>query len=173
MAICTRPRPQLAWVSMLRRRGQGAGSGQVVHLVRGDARVEVDDRIAHRQAPEGLAEVVGRALVDQGGGPEHGLGHAAEQVLGEVHEVAVIGVGLVELHHGEFRVVAGGEPLVPEVAVDLVDPLEAADHQALEVQLRGDAQVELHVQGVVVGDEGPRRRPARDDVHHRASRPPG
>ena len=53
------------------------------------------------------------------------------------------------------------DALVAEVAVDLEDPLEAADHQPLEVELRRDAQVEVHVQGVVVGDEraGPSRRP--------------
>ena len=37
---------------------------------------------------------------------------------------------------------SGRDALVAEVAVDLVDPLDAADHQALEVQLRRDAQVE-------------------------------
>ena len=35
------------------------------------------------------------------------------------------------------------------------DALEAAHDQALEVELRRDAQVELGVEGVVVGDEGP------------------
>ena len=37
------------------------------------------------------------------------------------HEVVVVGVGLVELEHGELGVVAGADALVAEVAVDLVD----------------------------------------------------
>ena len=49
----------------------------------------------------------------------------------------------------------GGDALVAEDAADLVDALEAADDEALEVELGGDAQVEVAVQGVVVGDEGP------------------
>jgi hypothetical protein len=48
--------------------------------------------------------------------------------------------------------VAGGDAFVAEVAVDLEDLLQAAHHQALQVQLRGDAQEQLHVQRVVVGD---------------------
>ena len=52
-------------------------------------------------------------------------------------------------------------PLVAEVAADLEDALEAADHQPLQVQLGRDAQVEVEVERVVVGDErsrGARRR---------------
>eukprot|EP00961_Rhodomonas_salina_P211558 2856589-Rhodomonas_salina.1 len=41
----------------------------------------------------------------------------------------------------------------PEDASELEDTLEAADDKALEVQLCGDAHVQLHVQRVVVRDE--------------------
>ena len=43
---------------------------------------------------------------------------------------------------------------VAEVLANLVDALEAAHDEPLQVQLRGDAQVEVDVQRVVVGDEG-------------------
>jgi hypothetical protein len=59
------------------------------------------------------------------------------------------------------------DALVAEVAVDLVDALQAADHQALEVQLRRDAQVQLQVQRVVVGGERLGRGAAGDVMHHR------
>ena len=61
----------------------------------------------------------------------------------------------------------GADALVAEVAVDLVDALEAAHHQALEVQLRGDAHEEVDVERVVVRGEGPRRRARDQRVHHR------
>ena len=61
----------------------------------------------------------------------------------------------------------GRESLVPEAAVDLVDALEAADHQPFQVQLRRDAQVEIRVEGVVVRHEGPGGRATGDRVHHR------
>ena len=90
-----------------------------------------------------------------------------EQLLGELHQVLVVGVGLVELEHRELGIVLGGHPLVPEVAIDLVHPVEPAHHQALEVQLGGHAQVERHVERVVVRHERLGRRAPRDRLHHR------
>ena len=87
--------------------------------------------------------------------------------FGERHQIVIIRIGLIELQHGELGVVLGADAFVAEVAVDLVDAVEAADDQALEVQLRRDAQKEVHIEGVVVGGEGPRRRAAGDLLHHR------
>ncbi len=91
----------------------------------------------------------------------------ADQRLGQLHQVAVVGVGLVKLQHRELGVVLRGDPFVPEVAVDLVDPINAPDDEPLQVELRGDAEVEVQVQRVVVGDEGAGRRAAGDGLHHR------
>ena len=90
-----------------------------------------------------------------------------EHLLGHVHQLAVLAVGLVELEHRELGVVLRRDPLVPEVAVDLVDALQAADDQPLQVQLRRDAQEELHVERVVMRHERPRQRAAGDRLHHR------
>ena len=90
-----------------------------------------------------------------------------DQLLGELHQVVVVGVGLVELEHGELGVVLGADAFVAEVAVDLVDAVEAADDQALQIELRRDAQEEVHVERVVMGLEGPRRGAAGDLLHHR------
>ena len=59
------------------------------------------------------------------------------------------------------------DAFVAKVPVDLVDPLQAAHHQALQVELGGDAQEEIEVEGVVVGHEGPGRGSPRDGLHHR------
>src|SRR5574341_408918 len=64
------------------------------------------------------------------------------------------------------RLMAGGNALVAEIAVDLVHPLDPAHEEALEVQLGRYAKEEVHVQGVVVGPEGPGRGPAGDTLHH-------
>ena len=50
---------------------------------------------------------------------------------------------------------------------ELVDALEAADDQPLEVELGGDPQVQRAVQRVVVGRERPRERAAVDRLEHR------
>ena len=73
--------------------------------------------------------------------------------FGEVHEVLIVGIGLVKFHHGKFRIVLDGHPLIPEIAIDFINPLQAADDQALQIQLRGDAQEQGHVQGMVIGLE--------------------
>ena len=62
---------------------------------------------------------------------------------------------------------ADRDAFVAEVAVDLEHALEAADDQALQVQLRRDAQEHLHVERVVVRDERLGRGAARDRVQHR------
>ena len=89
------------------------------------------------------------------------------QPLDQLHQLVVVGVGPIQLEHRELGVVAGREPLVAEIAVDLVHALEAADDQALEVQLGRDAQVHVLIERVVVRLERPRRRAAGNRLHHR------
>jgi hypothetical protein len=108
----------------------------VVQLLEAVAGVVVVDGADDGQPGEGLGQVERAALVLEHLGAQRLARRVAQQALGEVHQAAVVRVGLVELHHGEFGVVARAEALVAEVAVDLEHLLEAADHQALEVQLR-------------------------------------
>ena len=148
--------------------GVEAGGVREARLVDAEAQLGGDlrDRLRHAHAPEGerererAAAVLERALPRHGGGPGH-------QLLGHRHHVAAVEVRGVELEHGELGVVHRRDPLVAEVAVDLVDPLEAADDQPLQVELGCDAQEEIHVERVVVRDERPRHGPAGDRLHHR------
>ena len=61
------------------------------------------------------------------------LDEAARAFLRGGHHGVVVGVGLVELEHGEFGVVLDVYAFVAEVVADFVDALEAADDEALEV----------------------------------------
>lgn len=74
----------------------------------------------------------------------------------------------IEFARSEFGIVREIDALIPELASDLVDPVHAAHHQHLEVQLWSHPHVQPHVEVVVVGDEGARCRPAGDHVHHRS-----
>ena len=87
-------------------------------------------------------------------------GDALDEALDPGHRVLVVGVGLVPLEHRELGVVLEGDALVAEVLADLVDALEPADDQALEVELGRDPQVERLVELVVVRHERPRERAA-------------
>ena len=88
------------------------------------------------------------------------LGRLHDQALGQVHAVVDVAEGPVGLEGGELRAVAGVDSLVAEVAGDLEDPLVASDHQPLQIELGGDAQAEVDVEGVGVGHERPGQCPA-------------
>ena len=79
----------------------------------------------------------------------------------------VVAVRLVQLQHGEFGIVPRADALVAEDPADLVDLLDAADQQPLQVQFQGDAQEQVDVEGVVVRDERPGRGAAGDGVQRR------
>ena len=98
---------------------------------------------------------------------EHRGCQGAQHFLGEIHEVAVVAVGLVELEHGELGVVLGRNAFVPEISVDLEHLFESAHHQALEIELGRDAQEEVHVERVMMRLERLRVRAAGNRLHHR------
>ncbi len=90
-----------------------------------------------------------------------------DQDLADVHDVVPVAEGLVQLDHRELGVVPGRDALVAEDPTDLEHALHAADDQPLEMQFERDAQVELHVERVVVRGERAGVRPAGFDVQHR------
>ena len=93
--------------------------------------------------------------------------HKLDHVFGELHQVVVVRIGLVELEHGEFGIVLGADALVAEIAIDLVHAIEPADHQPLQIELRRDAQKQVHVERIVMRLERPGRGAAGDLLHHR------
>ncbi len=85
--------------------------------------------------------------------------HARHERFRDVHHVVVVGVGLVQLELSELGAVGPVHALVAEVLADLEDALHPTDYQPLEVQLVRDAEVERHVERVVVRLERPREGP--------------
>src|SRR5712691_2423736 len=59
-----------------------------------------------------------------------------------------------------------GNYLVPEVPIDFVDSLETAYDEPFQIQFRGDAQVEIQVERIVMGQERPRCGAAVERLHH-------
>ncbi len=58
------------------------------------------------------------------------------------------------------------DALIAKIAIDLVNAIESAHYQPLQIKLRRDAQVQIHVERIVVRDERPRRRSAQNRMHH-------
>jgi len=96
-----------------------------------------------------------------------GVGRRGHEELEARRGVLVVLVGGVPLEHRELGVVLERQALVAEVLAQLVDALQAADDQALEVELGRDAQVHVAVQRVEVRDEGPRERAAVERLEDR------
>ena len=99
-------------------------------------------------------------------GAEDFLRGARENALQNVHHAVKVRERLIELAGGELGVVLGVHALVAENAADLVHALQTADDQALEVQLGGDAHIHINVERIVMRDERPRVRAARDGAEH-------
>ena len=108
------------------------------------------ERVDEREAPPARREVDLVPAERDLRRAERRLGAAvADELLDPRHRVPVVGVGLVPLEHRELGVVLERDALVAEVLAELVDPLEAADDQPLEVELGRDPQVEVLVELVV------------------------
>ena len=95
-----------------------------------------------------------------------GVGGAEEHVAHQVGHRELVAVGLVGLEHRELGAVRGVDALVAEDPAHLEDPVDPADDGLLEVQLQGDAQRHLLVEGVDVGLERPGRGAAVDQLEH-------
>ena len=129
------------------------------------ARQDVDaglllDRVAERD-PLPRAREVDRAVVADL------VRDVLDQLLEPVRDVVVVRVRLVPLDHRELGVVLVRHALVAEVLADLVDALEPADDQPLQVQLVGDPQEEVAVELVVMGHERPRQRASVERLEDR------
>ncbi len=96
-----------------------------------------------------------------------GASRLGDHLLHHRHDVVVVHVGLVRLEHGELGVVLEAHALVAEVLADLVHAVDAADDAALEVQLGGDAQVQVALELVVVRDERLGQGAAVERLQHR------
>ena len=89
------------------------------------------------------------------------------EFLDQLADGIIGAVGLVGLDHSELGGVGGVDALVAEVAVDLEHTVDAADQAALEEQFRGDAQVQIQVEGVHVRGERTGGRATVQGLQHR------
>ena len=147
--------------------GDFTGAVRVRQLGGIHIRIKMQNGIEYRHPGKRFTKIVHISLIGHIRGAQYRLGQGTQHVLGQVHQVMVITVCLIELQHGEFRIMPGGEAFITEVTVDLEHLLEAAYHQPLQVQFRRNAQVHVQVQAVVMGDEGARGGAAGDHLQHR------
>ena len=88
-------------------------------------------RLMHRHAGPSGSQVDLLPLPLHLVGAQDLLGGGGEQVLEQIHHVVEIGVGLVELHGGELRIVLRVHALIAENATDLIHPVQTAHNETL------------------------------------------
>ena len=125
-------------------------------------------QFGHRTARPGRGQLDLRPAIGEVQTAGRRLGDMSDDLLGQAHHVGVVGIGLVELERREFGVMPRRQALIAKAAVDLEHLVgEPADDEPLQMQFRRDAEEELHIERVVVRDEGLGRGAARDRVEHR------
>src|SRR5581483_4866729 len=145
----------------------GLGRFQRCQLFWRDARI-APNTFEYRQARPGTQREVYRlSLVGEGRRAVDRLADGEIHLLHELHHVFQVSVSLVEFHQSELRIMASIYALIAENAPDLINLLEPADDQALEEQFQRDTQLEIIIQRIMMGEEGTRRRAARDELQHR------
>ncbi|KAF5036843.1 hypothetical protein DSECCO2_570940 [anaerobic digester metagenome] len=112
------------------------------------------DQICHRGTAERLCELDLMSLIDKGILAHHVLGQVVNHAFHQVHHAIQIGIGFIGFQHGELRVMCTIHAFITEVLTDLVHPLKAAHNQAFQIELHRDAQVKIHIESIVMGDEG-------------------
>lgn len=95
------------------------------------------------------------------------LDKTAKHALGQVHEIILIGIGHVKFADAELGVVGHVDAFVTEDTTDFEDSVETTNNELLEVQLRGNAEVKVKVESVVVGNEWLSSGTTSNHVHHR------
>ena len=94
------------------------------------------------------------------------LCQTGDQLFGECDQVLVVRIRDIELQHGELGIMDRRNAFVSEVPINLKHAGEPSDDQALEIEFRRDAQVEIHTEGIMVCDERLGRGASGNGMHH-------
>jgi hypothetical protein len=62
--------------------------------------------------------------------------------------------------------VLGGDALIAEVAIDLIDSIQSSHDQSLEVEFGRNAKIKVHIQSIMMGDKRTSRRATSLGLHH-------
>ena len=88
--------------------------------------------------------------------------------FGQVHHITIISKGLINFYTGELRVMSIIDALVAEYATKLINTIHTAHNQTLQVQLRRNTHINLHIQGIVIADEGTSSSATSNSVQNRS-----
>ena len=76
-----------------------------------------------------------------------------DQAFCQIHDVVHVRIGHVKLADGEFGVMCKVDALIPKNAANLVYSIQATNDELLEIQLWCNAEIQVKVKVVMVGDK--------------------
>ncbi len=126
----------------------------------------VENGLSERDAGPGSVEVERSALYRNRSSADGFGSHVADQIFQERQEGIFLRIRPVELNHGELRIVRIVNAFVPKTAANFKDPLKAANQKPLQIELRSNAQVQVDIEGVVMGRERPSVGTTWDRLEH-------
>ena len=145
---------------------QFSGCFTCLQLLKGDTRAITHNRISHTQTGKRLRKIDFQALIYNGCCTQYFHGDLSKHGFSEVHQIMIIRVRLIELHHGEFRIVPRGESFVTKITVNFEYFFKSTHNQTLQIQLGCDAQVHSLIQRIVMRHKWLGTRTTRDHMHH-------
>ena len=86
------------------------------------------------------------------------------KLLGDVHHLVVVDVGLIKFYRGKLGIVLGIHTFVAELTTDFVNLFKTADYATLEMQLGCYTHIHIDVKRVVMRDKRTSVRTARKCV---------
>ncbi len=115
--------------------------------------IKFQDSLFYSHVLEWLAQITGFALITYFCITQDFLHQALYHGLRQYHEVTVTGIGLVKFQHRELGIMPWRQSFIAKTAVDLEYLFHSAHDQTLQIKLRRNTQIHLHIQCIVMGNE--------------------
>ncbi len=89
-----------------------------------------------------------------------------KQIFRQVHQIPKSRISPVKLTHGKFRIMLGIRTFIPKRTVDFKHFFQTAYDKAFQIQFRRNAQIQFHIESVVMRHKRTGVRPPCERVHH-------
>ena len=127
----------------------------------------LQNSVKYRDTSKGSGKIVCAILIIHRGATQHSFSELAQHILRQIHGIFIISISPVEFQHGKLRVVTCRKPFIAKTTINFENAFEPTHHQALQIKLRRNPQVHIHIERIVVRNKGFSRRSPRDNMHHR------
>ena len=124
----------------------------------------LSDRLNHRDSFKRFVKVQIHAVEGDFARAANFVCNVSEHTFGDVHHTVNVGVCLVKFQQSELGIMALIHTFVSENSADFVNFFKPADDKAFKIKFQSNTKVHIDIERVVVRNERPCVRAARDDA---------